>query len=136
MERIKCIITRRVIICEVIAFSAIILLLWLDEILDIPHVLLGAEKTPVNLTESVFESILIIMVAGVVVYFTLRLLHEIRVLGGILPVCISCKKIRSKEGEWVPFEIYVKNRSEAEFSHSICPECTEKLYPEYCDQKK
>jgi len=49
-------------------------------------------------------------------------------LGGMLPICANCKKIRDEKGEWVPVEIYISGRSEAEFSHSICPDCTETLY--------
>ncbi len=49
-------------------------------------------------------------------------------LGGVLPICSNCKKIRDGFGEWVPIEAFIRDRSEAEFSHSICPECREILY--------
>ncbi len=55
----------------------------------------------------------------------------INTLGGILPICANCKKIRDKNGSWIPMEVYISDRSETEFSHSICPECSEKLYPEF-----
>jgi hypothetical protein len=51
-------------------------------------------------------------------------------------VCASCKKIGDEEGNWRPIESYVYERSEAEFSHGICPECKEKLYPELNTYKK
>lgn len=55
----------------------------------------------------------------------------INTLGTILPICANCKKIREDNGSWTLLEEYIEERSEAEFSHSICPECSEKLYPEF-----
>ena len=58
-------------------------------------------------------------------------LSEIKTLSGLLPICASCKKIRDDNGYWNQIESYIKLHSEAEFSHSICPECAKKLYPEH-----
>lgn len=58
---------------------------------------------------------------------------QIRQLHGLLPICASCKKIRDDKGYWTGIENYIRERSEAEFSHSICPECREKLYPGFHD---
>lgn len=60
---------------------------------------------------------------------------EINTLRGIIPICSSCKRIRDDKGYWQQVEVYVRDRSEAEFSHSICPECVEKLYPEFVSEK-
>lgn len=57
-------------------------------------------------------------------------LAEIKTLKGILPICMHCKKIRDDEGYWNQIESYIHARSEAEFSHSICPGCMEEHYPE------
>ena len=54
---------------------------------------------------------------------------EVKKLSGFLPICSSCKKIRDDEGYWNQIESYIRDHSEAEFSHSICPECVKKLYP-------
>lgn len=56
-------------------------------------------------------------------------LSEVKVLSGLLPICMSCKKIRDDKGYWNQIEIYIRERSDAEFSHGICPDCIEKLYP-------
>ena len=56
--------------------------------------------------------------------------EEIRKLSGLLPICASCKKIRDDNGYWMQIEKYIGEHSEAQFTHSICPECTERLYPE------
>jgi CRP-like cAMP-binding protein len=55
----------------------------------------------------------------------------INTLGSFLPICAGCKKIREKDGSWVPIESYIGRRSETEFSHGICPECVKRLYPEF-----
>jgi hypothetical protein len=56
---------------------------------------------------------------------------EIKTLRGIIPICSSCKKIRDDQGIWNQIETYFRTHSGAEFSHGICPECMQKLYPEY-----
>ena len=56
---------------------------------------------------------------------------EVKTLSGLLPICASCKKIRDDKGYWTQIESYIKDHSEAEFSHGICPECAKKLYPEF-----
>ena len=58
-------------------------------------------------------------------------ISQIKTLRGIVPICSNCKKIRDDKGYWQMVEKYVSDHSDAEFSHGICPECVEKLYPEY-----
>jgi len=58
-----------------------------------------------------------------------KALAEIKTLKGILPICMHCKKIRDDEGYWNQIENYIHARSEAEFSHSICPDCLTEHYP-------
>tara|TARA_Y100000294_G_scaffold82200_1_gene77233 strand:+ start:162 stop:785 length:624 start_codon:yes stop_codon:yes gene_type:complete len=57
-------------------------------------------------------------------------LAEIKKLSGMLPICASCKKIRNEDGNWNQIEEYLSDRSEVKFSHSVCPECAKKLYPD------
>jgi hypothetical protein len=81
---------------------------------------------------------------SLLLYLTSSLMLDsamIRKLWGILIVrCAppghegSCKKIRDDEGYWNEVERYIGKHSEAEFSHSICPDCIRKLYPEYADE--
>ena len=59
----------------------------------------------------------------------MKALKEIKTLSGLLPICASCKNIRDDKGYWNQIESYVRDHSEAEFTHSICPECAKKLYP-------
>ncbi len=53
---------------------------------------------------------------------------EIKTLSGLLPICSKCKKIRDDKGYWNQIEKYLKEHTEAEFTHGICPECAKKLY--------
>jgi hypothetical protein len=58
-------------------------------------------------------------------------LPKVQSLRGLLPICASCKSIRSDEGHWHRVETYVEQHSEATFTHGICPDCVQKLYPEF-----
>lgn len=57
-------------------------------------------------------------------------LENVKTLSGLLPICASCKKIRDDSGYWNQLEAYIHKHSEAKLSHSICPDCAKKLYPE------
>lgn len=58
-------------------------------------------------------------------------LGQIRTLRGIVPICAGCKKVRDDEGYWKQVESFISAHSEATFTHSLCPECVVRLYPEY-----
>jgi hypothetical protein len=58
-------------------------------------------------------------------------LDRVQTLSGLLPICANCKKIRDDTGYWNQIEDYISEHSGAEFSHSICPVCAKKLYPEH-----
>ena len=60
-----------------------------------------------------------------------KVLAEIKILGGLLPICMSCKKIRDDKGYWNQIESYIRTHSQADFTHGLCPDCARKLYPEY-----
>lgn len=60
-------------------------------------------------------------------------MSNIRILRGLFPICASCKKIRDDGGYWKQIDGYIRDHSEAEFSHSICPDCMERLYPEFSE---
>jgi len=57
-------------------------------------------------------------------------LGDVKMLKGLLPICASCKKIRDGKGHWNMLESYIENHSQAHFTHSFCPECAHRLYPE------
>ncbi|HWR97035.1 MAG TPA: cache domain-containing protein [Candidatus Methanoperedens sp.] len=63
-------------------------------------------------------------------------LGEVRTLSGLLPICASCKKIRDDKGYWNQIETYISGRSEAKFSHGLCPECLPKYFGDYLKTKE
>jgi hypothetical protein len=65
-----------------------------------------------------------------------KALSEVSRLEGILPICSHCKRIRiegtdhKNQDNWIEMESYISNKTQAQFSHSICPECVKELYPD------
>jgi hypothetical protein len=57
-------------------------------------------------------------------------LAKVKMLSGMLPMCSSCKRIRDDQGYWQRIEEYIRDHSEADFTHSVCEDCARKLYPE------
>ncbi|WP_173179905.1 response regulator [Desulfosarcina ovata] len=65
-----------------------------------------------------------------------KALQEVKTLSGLLPICASCKRIRNDEaGCWQQIEEYIATHSNADFTHGICPECAQRLYPELYKKK-
>lgn len=56
-------------------------------------------------------------------------LSDVKALTGLIPICMSCKKIRDDKGYWNILEQYFKDHTDADFTHGICPECADRLYP-------
>ena len=63
-------------------------------------------------------------------------LEQVQKLSGMLPICSACKKIRDDKGYWNQIELYISEHSEAEFTHGMCPDCTEESRSKYFNKKK
>lgn len=63
-----------------------------------------------------------------------RQLDQIRILRGLIPICSGCKKIRNDQGFWEQVESYFDTALNAQFTHSLCPDCIARLYPKYQDK--
>jgi len=59
-----------------------------------------------------------------------KAMSKVKQLSGLLPICANCKRIRDEKGGWQQVEVYVHAHSQADFTHSICPDCTQELYPD------
>jgi PAS domain S-box-containing protein len=57
-----------------------------------------------------------------------KLLKEVKMLRGLLPICSGCKRIRDEKGKWWPLDAFVKHHTEAEITHTICPDCSDVIY--------
>jgi sigma-B regulation protein RsbU (phosphoserine phosphatase) len=63
-------------------------------------------------------------------------LAQVKELKGLLPICMFCKKIRKDKNYWQQVEEYLAEHTDADFSHSLCPECLEEHYPDYVNRKR
>jgi PAS domain S-box-containing protein len=63
-------------------------------------------------------------------------LSDVKTLSGLVPICANCKQIRDDKGFWTQVESYIQERSQARFSHGICPDCMRKLYPNFVPKEK
>jgi hypothetical protein len=129
-------VSKRIVLYEVVVLVGIILFIWSDEIFDLPYLFFGAQATPINWKEALFEGVCIGLFGAVLIGYTHKIFKRMKYLEGMLPVCSACKKIRDEKGSWHPIESYIREKSSAEFTHGICPECAEKLYPGFNPYKK
>ncbi len=74
----KKLVVRQILAYEILAFTLIVVLIWLDELIDIPYLLFGAVKTTVNWEEALFETFLIALIAGVILWYTRVLLVRMK----------------------------------------------------------
>jgi hypothetical protein len=83
---------------------------------------------------NVINAISRIVVLSIVSFIAAKLsysIKQIKVLEGLTPICANCKKIRDQNQEWQPLEKYITERSEAQFTHGICPDCLKLLYGDH-----
>lgn len=83
-----------------------------------------------------FLLIAFFLFAIIVTIYLYRKRLQIKTLKGLLPICANCKKIRNDKGYYEHVEKYISDHSEAIFSHGVCPDCIEELYPDYAQRKK
>jgi len=87
-------------------------------------------EATVNVLIQIFMLALLAVLTDRVAMRERTLQKEVHMLQGLLPICSNCKKIRNDKQVWEPMEKYIGERSEASFTHGICPECRQKLYPD------
>ena len=109
------------LIYEIMGFVFIIAICWVTELYD----------PPFNQSQVLAETISIILIGGITVYFTWQLVRRIKYLEGFMVICASCKRVRGADGKWVSLEATISRKSDLQFSHGVCPECAEKLYGEF-----
>ena len=107
---------------ELLGFAAVILVLWLDEYIDLPHRFLGAEKTPLRPEEFWFEALTVLLVAAAVVVATLWIFRRLRIFEAFVQVCAWCRRV-NVGSEWIAFEQYLKRAHDVRSTHGICPDC-------------
>jgi len=145
-------------VCYLILLELLIVLMlttawefWLEDftfgIIDVDHEPEDlTERLEYIITSSIFVCIALIVPLWIIIRDVSRLeettarlqgaLDNIKTLEGLLPICANCKNIRDDDGYWHQVEVYVRQHSNAKFSHSICPECADQLYPGLYDEVK
>ena len=93
---------------------------------DKEHLIVGAVTAIVTV---IFFGILAVYLGSLE-----RALRDIKTLKGLLPICSSCNKIRTPDDRWHIIEKYIAERTDATFTHGLCPECARKLYGDVVDQ--
>jgi hypothetical protein len=122
---------RSIFICQALILVTLLALTFANEVLDLPHLMLGDQATTwgQRTGEICIELLIFCGVIALEVFLFARQARRIKILEGFLHICAGCKKIQV-EDRWEQLENYISTHSQAEFSHSLCPECMKKLYPE------
>ncbi len=122
---------RSMFIWQVSILLIFLALTFANEILDLPHFMLGDMPTTWGQRsgEIVIELIIFVAVVTLEICLFRKLIARIKILEGFLPICANCKKIRH-QNQWEQIENYISNNSLARFTHSLCPDCQAALYPE------
>ena len=125
----------RIFVGFVAVLSGFFLLTMMNEVLDVPHFLFGDVPTSLEQRkgEVILEMIIYAVAISIAFYYYNRFQKRISILEGMLPICSSCKKIRQDQ-DWIVLEEYIRSHSLADFTHGLCPECIQKLYPEYAHE--
>ncbi len=110
--------------CENIGFFALIILSWVNELLDFPHYVFDTHSRG-NWRESVIETVAILIVWLSVHAVSKRLLSRLYYLEGFLRICAWCRKV-AHEDEWLSLEQYVERGFKIEASHGMCPDCAQR----------
>jgi hypothetical protein len=118
--------TTVVVAAEIVIFSALIGVIWLDEFIDVPYLLFGDPPTPHRLAEFAIETIACMIVGAITIIGSLLILRRLERIERFLRVCAACRKV-ALEDNWVVFEEYISQQHSTRSSHGICPECFKKF---------
>ena len=116
------VVLRRILVLESVAFLVIVAIIWLDEWLDLPHILFRAPPTPFRVQEALLESILTMIVGTGVVSVTWRAFRRIEYLESLIVMCAWCRRVR-EGGEWLTVEAFLERQHHAQTTHGICETC-------------
>ena len=111
-----------VLALELAGFGLVILLLWLDEWLDLPHRYFHATITPLRPEEFAMEASAVALLGILVAIATWRLFRRLAYLESLLVICSWCRRVRFDQ-RWMSLEEYLHERGERRASHGMCPEC-------------
>ena len=111
---------------EAVGFLLIVAIIWMDELLDLPHLIFGAPHTPVRWAEGFLESLLTIAVGVAVVAITYRAFRRIEYLESLIVMCAWCRRVRFGQ-EWLSVEHFLERQHQLRTTHGICEGCAESV---------
>ncbi len=115
-------VSRRMLTLEAVGFLLIVAIIWMDEYFDLPHLMFGAPRTPVNLGEVLIESLLTVAVGTAVVAISYRAFRRMEYLESLIVMCAWCRRVRSG-AEWLTVESFLERQHQSHTSHGICEGC-------------
>lgn len=116
----------RVLWYECFGFGLILLLSWLNRLVDLPFLLVGGDAHASKWRDGAFETVLILLIWAFVHSLTRRLVAQLHRLEGMLRVCAWCRKIGQGE-RWMSLEDYFAEDFQVGTTHGVCPDCLKKL---------
>ena len=118
-----------ILLIEGTGFFFIMVVIWMDEWFDLPHVLFNTPETPYNFAEAILEVIIIGILGVVVLMITHTFLKRIRYFQDFYRICAGCKKVII-DGTWVSIEDFLHVYGEVDLTHGLCEECAQKYLGE------
>jgi hypothetical protein len=116
----------RVLWYECFGFGLILLLSWLNKVVDLPHLVIGGELHASRWRDSAIETVLILLIWAFVHSLTRRLVARLHYLEGMLRVCAWCRKVGHGQ-RWMRLEDYFAEDFNIGTTHGVCPECLKRL---------
>ena len=114
-----------IITLEIAGFILVLIVIWLDELADLPHLMFGEPMTPARIGEALLESVSVLLVCASVIISTILLFRRIRKLESYIVMCAWCRKVKL-ESQWITVEEYLNGKEGVVTSHGLCESCAEK----------
>ena len=124
-------VRNRTLAIEIGGFVLVAVIIWCNELFDLPHHLLGAPASPTRLWEAAMESFALLIVAIVVIRTTAGLFRRLVEQAAQLTTCSACQRVQYR-GEWMDFREYVEETADTRSSDGMCPVCV-RMVREFID---
>src|SRR6266550_1614124 len=118
------------LLLEALGFIFVALLIWVNEYLDVPHLVFGSPVTPFRPVEVAIESGFVLLLGAAVTGVSWLTFRRLAYLESLLILCASCQRV-GDEGRWMDFENFVESRDRLETTHGMCPDCQTTLGPAF-----
>ena len=130
MQRIRTRAVNEALLLEALGFIFVSLLIWVNEFLDLPHLLLGAPATPWRPVEVAIESGFVLLLGAAVTGVSWVTFRRHTYLESLLTLCASCQRV-GDEGRWMKFEHFIESHDSTATTHGMCPDCQTTLGPAF-----